>query len=170
MQSIMFILLSVVTLFSAMMVITRKDPVSSVLYLVLTFFCFAGFYIMLGAQFLAAVQIIVYAGAIMVLFLFVVMMLNLRDVDNLEGKTSLWQKLGYVLGIGLGLVLLAYLTGSPGPALPQLTGSVREFAMGRADWLGKTLFTEFVLPFEIAGVLLLAAVLGAVALAKKNRA
>ena len=77
MQTFMFALLALVTLFSALMVITRKNPLHSILYLVLAFFCFAGLYVMLGASFLAAVQIIIYAGAIMVLFLFVIMMLNL---------------------------------------------------------------------------------------------
>ncbi len=169
MQSIVFILLALVTFFSALMVITRKNPVTSILYLILTFFCFAGFYVLLGAQFLAAVQIIVYAGAVMVLFLFVVMMLNLRTPEENEGKSVVWKSLGFIVGIGLGLVLLSYLASEPGPAFPPLSNSPEEFAMGRADFLGKSLFTEFVLPFEVAGVLLLAAVLGAVALAKKKR-
>ncbi|MDP8206965.1 MAG: NADH-quinone oxidoreductase subunit J [Candidatus Electryonea clarkiae] len=171
MQGVMFIVLALVTLFSALMVITRKDPVSSILYLVLTFFCFAGFYVLLGAQFLAAVQIIVYAGAIAVLFLFVVMMLNLREPEAEEGKEliPIWKPLGYAVGIGVGIVFLSYLASSPGPAIPPLNGGDEIYAMGRADFLGKALFTDFILPFEIAGVLLLAAVLGAVALAKKKR-
>ncbi|MBZ0264474.1 NADH-quinone oxidoreductase subunit J [bacterium] len=170
MQSFMFILLTIVTLFSALMVVTRKNPVASILYLVLVFFCFAGFYVMLGAQFLAAIQIIVYAGAIMVLFLFVVMLLNLRDMDNVEGKPNAWQNLGIFAGIGMGLVILAYLSGSPGMSIAPVGNNPEVYAMGSAKYLGKALFMDFVLPFEIAGVLLLAAVVGAVALAKKKRA
>ncbi len=169
MQTFMFALLALVTLFSALMVITRKNPLHSILYLVLAFFCFAGLYVMLGASFLAAVQIIIYAGAIMVLFLFVIMMLNLREPEKLEGKLSIWQGFGVVVGIGLVIVFLAYLLGRPALGIPLIEPTPDSFAQGRIDWLGKSLFTEFVLPFEIAGVLLLAAVIGAVSLAKKER-
>ena len=135
MQGVMFIILSLVTIFSALMVITRKNPVSSILYLILAFFCFAGFYVLLGAQFLAAVQIIVYAGAIMVLFLFVVMMLNLREPETAEGKDLIpvWKPLGYAVGIGIGIVFLSYLAGSKGHALPPMSDSVQNYAQGRAD-------------------------------------
>ncbi len=170
MQTFMFIILTVITLFSALMVVTRKNPIASILYLVLVFFCFSGYYIMLGAQFLAAVQIIVYAGAIMVLFLFVVMMLNLRDPEAVEGKPLPWQTMGLFIGIGVGIVLLSYLAGSPGPGIPSLEPTKETYALGSAKFMGKSLFTDYVLPFEIAGVLLLAAVIGAVALAKKDRA
>ena len=170
MQSLMFIVLAGVALLSALMVVTQKNPMSSVLFLVLTFFCFAGFYVMLGAQLLAAIQIIVYAGAILVLFLFVVMMLNLREPEAEEGRSPVWKALGFVLGFGMILVFLAYLSGSPGPGIPPGSSSPASYAMGGTHELGKTLFTDFVLPFEIAGVLLLAAVLGAVSLAKKDRA
>ncbi|MBD3165717.1 NADH-quinone oxidoreductase subunit J [bacterium] len=167
MQTFMFYLLAVVAVASAIMVITRRQPVYSVLYLVLTFFCVAAFYVMLGAQFLAAIQIIVYAGAIMVLFLFVVMMLNLREPEEMEGRT-VWPAFGAIVGVGLGLVLLAYLFGGEG-RLPMVQDYTQSYALGRPDSMGRSLFTEFVLPFEIAGVLLLAAVVGAVALAKRDR-
>ena len=169
MQTIIFALLALVSLFSAIMVVTRKNPVFSILYLVLTFFCFAGFYVLLGATFLAAIQIMVYAGAIMVLFLFVVMMLNLREPEELEGKNTLWQTMGVVVAIGFGLLILAFLGRSPGAGVPVFQPGEEAFVLGGAKSLGKLLFTEFVFPFEIAGVLLLAAVIGAVALAKKKR-
>lgn len=169
MQTIIFALLALVSLFSAIMVVTRKNPVFSILYLVLTFFCFAGFYVMLGATFLAAIQILVYGGAIMVLFLFVVMMLNLREPEELEGKNTLWQTMGAVVAIGFGLLVLAFLGRSPGAGIPNFQPGDEAYMMGGAKALGKLLFTEFVFPFEIAGVLLLAAVIGAVALAKRKR-
>jgi NADH-quinone oxidoreductase subunit J len=169
MQTFTFALLALVSLFSAIMVITRKNPIYSILYLVLAFFCYAGFYVLLGASFLAAIQILVYAGAIMVLFLFVIMMLNLRDPEKLEGKRTIWQTLGAIVGAGFGLVLLAYLSSNPGIGVPSVPMTQEAYAMGSTSFVGKALFTDYVLAFEIAGVLLLAAVIGAVALAKKNR-
>jgi len=111
----------------------------------------------------------VYAGAIMVLFLFVVMMLNLREPEEIEEKSVVWKSFGVVVGAGLGIVLLAFFATSPGPAVPPIGDDPGMYAIGQADYLGKALFTDYVLPFEIAGVLLLATVLGAVALAKKKR-
>ena len=168
MQTIMFALLSIVALFGAIMVITRRNPVFSILWLVLTFFSFAGLYVLLGANFLAAIQIVVYAGAIMVLFLFVVMMLNLREPEKLEERKPIWVGLGVVVGLGLGLVLMAYLV--RGGVELMADPSAQSYVLGSSKWLGKELFTNYVLAVEIAGVLLLAAVIGAVALAKKNRA
>jgi NADH-quinone oxidoreductase subunit J len=167
MQTIMFAMLAIVALFGAVMVITRRNPVFSILWLVLTFFCFAGLYVLLGANFLAAVQIVVYAGAIMVLFLFVVMMLNLREPEKLEERKPIWIGLGAVVGLGLGLVLTAYLV--RGGVELMADPSEHSWVLGSSKWLGKELFTNYVLAVEIAGVLLLAAVIGAVALAKKNR-
>ncbi len=168
MQTIMFAMLAVVALFGAIMVITRRNPVFSILWLVLTFFSFAGLYVLLGAFFLAAVQIVVYAGAIMVLFLFVVMMLNLREPEKLEERKPVWIALGAIVGIGVGLVLLAYLVRS-GVGVTIFQPSPQAYVIGSARWLGKELFTDYVFAVEIAGVLLLAAVIGAVALAKKTR-
>jgi len=168
MQTIMFGLLAVTAVVSAVLMITRKNPVYSILWLVLAFFCFAGLYVLLGANFLAAIQIVVYAGAIMVLFLFVVMMLNLREPEKLEERSPLWVGMGTIVGLGLGLVLLAYFVRSKA-GVGMVEPSEQAYAMGSATWLGKELFTTYVLPVEIAGVLLLAAVIGAVALAKKTR-
>ncbi|MCB2210891.1 NADH-quinone oxidoreductase subunit J [bacterium] len=168
-QTIVFAILALISLFSGIMVVTRKNPVHSILFLVLMFFCFAGFYVMLGATFLAAIQVLVYAGAIMVLFLFVVMMLNLRDPEALEGGTSFFQTLGFVVAIGFGIVLLAFLAGKPGPGVPTFPPGEAAYALGDAKSLGQELFHNYVFPFEIAGILLLAAVIGAVALAKRER-
>lgn len=168
-QTIVFAILALVSLFSGIMVVTRKNPVYSILFLVLAFFCYAGFYVLLGATFLAAIQILVYAGAIMVLFLFVVMMLNLREPEKMEGGTSFFQTLGFIVAGGFALVLMAFFAGQPGPGVPTYPPGEAAYAMGDAKELGMLLFTDYVFPFEIAGILLLAAVIGAVALAKRNR-
>lgn len=168
MQTIMFVLLALTALVGAILVVTRRNPVYSVLWLVLTFFAFAGLYVLLGAYFLAAIQIIVYAGAIMVLFLFVVMMLNLREPEKPEQRKPVMIAAGVVVGGGIGLVILSYLARSR--AIVDVTEADDiSYAIGSAKWLGKALFTDYVLTVEIAGVLLLAGVIGAVALAKKNR-
>ena len=167
MTSIAFIILALVAIFSALMVVTRSNPVASVLWLVLNFFALAGFYVLLGAQFLAAVQIIVYAGAIMVLFLFVVMMLNLNKLPNLE-RTHIIQKLIGALVSGVFLVLVSYAVRiADNPVYTPPTAST--FAMGTAKTLGTVLFGQWMLPFQIVGFLLLSAMIGVVALAKMRK-
>ncbi len=145
------------------MVVFSKNPVHSVLYLVLTFFIIAAHYVLLNAQFLAAVHVIVYAGAIMVLFLFVIMLLNLNK--ETEPHKSIWLKASAAVASGL---LLVVLVGSiKGAATVQ---SVNAFNpnIGLIENLGKTLFKDFLLPFEVSSVLLLAAMVGAVMLGKKS--
>jgi len=147
----------------ALMVVFSKNPVHSVLYLVLTFFIIAAHYVLLNAQFLAAVHVIVYAGAIMVLFLFVIMLLNLNK--ETEPHKSIWLKASAAVASGL---LLVVLVGSiKGAATVQ---SVDAFNpnIGLIENLGKTLFKDFLLPFEVSSVLLLAAMVGAVMLGKKS--
>ncbi len=163
--SIAFMILALVAIFSALMVITRANPVASVLWLVLNFFALAGFYVLLGAHFLAAVQIIVYAGAIMVLFLFVVMMLNLNRIGTLERSTLVLRTIGALVA-GLLLIIVAYAVRSI-----QMTSNVSIGAMtsmGTAKEIGLSLFNRWMFPFEIIGVMLLAAVVGVVALAKRD--
>ena len=109
-QTIVFAILALVSLFSGIMVVTRKNPVYSILFLVLTFFCYAGFYVLLGATFLAAIQIMVYAGAIMVLFLFVVMMLDIDFVRMRQGFLQ-YVPLGGMIGLILLIELLVVLGG-----------------------------------------------------------
>src|SRR5690606_16046649 len=149
---------------SALMVVLSMHPVRSVLYLILTFFMISANYILLNAQFLAIVNIVVYAGAIMVLFLFVLMLLNLSK-DN-EPRASKWMKLAASLAAGtLIIVLVAALKDAV--YLP-----VEEAAMandqGLVENLGQLLFTKYVLPFETSSVLFIAAMVGAVLLSKKK--
>ncbi len=161
---ILFWVLSVIALFSALMVITSKNPVYSVLWLIATFFAISGHYILLNAQFLAVVNIIVYAGAIMVLFLFVIMLMNLSR--ETEPQKSKWLKLaGAVAGGCLMLVLVAALKNV---ATKQELAQVNQGDIGLIKSLGKELFTNYVVPFEISSILFLSAMIGAVVIGKKE--
>ena len=163
--TILFILLSVLAIGSSLMVITRKNPVHSVLYLVITFFAISGHYILLNAQFLAVVNIIVYAGAIMVLFLFVVMLMNL-NAEVEPQKNKLLQFAGVISGGSLFLIIIAALIKSK-----AITGAVQLQTgdYGLIKNLGKILFNDYVLPFEISSILFLSAMIGAVVISKKDQ-
>ncbi len=161
---ILFWFLSVVAIFSALMVITSKNPVYSVLWLIVTFFSISGHYILLNAQFLAIVNIIVYAGAIMVLFLFVIMLMNLNKES--EAQKNRWLRLaGAVAGGCLLLVLVAALRDTD---VKQQQALVNEGSIGLIKNLGKELFTTYVVPFEISSILFLSAMVGAVVIGKKE--
>lgn len=165
-ETVFFSILSVVMVGSAIMVITRKSPVMSVLYLIMNFFALAGIYLTLHAQFIAVIQIIVYAGAIMVLFLFVIMLLNLGDERSLLEKISI-RKMAAV-GLGFGVLLeLTYILGFSGAAFPE-KNMERAIAIGTVEGIGKELFSTFLFPFEITSVILIAAIVGAVILAKRK--
>ena len=161
---ILFWFLSALALGGALMMVTSKNPVYSVLWLVVVFFAISGHYILLNAQFLAVVNIIVYAGAIMVLFLFVIMLMNL-NADN-EPQKNKWLKIaGAVAGGSLMLVFVAALRQAEGLQAQQLNMGGEA---GLIKVLGKTLFTDYVLPFEISSVLFLSAMVGAVVIGKKG--
>jgi NADH-quinone oxidoreductase subunit J len=159
----LFYFLSFLAIMFALMVVLSKNPIHSVLYLVLTFFAIAGHYVLLNAQFLAAVHIIVYAGAIMVLFLFVIMLLNLNK--ETEPHKSVWLKASAAVASGL---LLLVLVGSLRNAEQMTATNPYNPSIGLIENLGQTLFHEFLLPFEVASILLLGAMVGAVMLGKKN--
>ncbi len=161
---ILFWFLSILALFGALMVISSKSPVHSVLWLILTFFSISGHYILLNAQFLAIVNIIVYAGAIMVLFLFVIMLMNLNK--ETEPRKNRWLKIaGAVAGGALLLVLVAALKDSD---LKQQEALVKTGNIGLIEELGKQLFSTYVVPFEISSILFLSAMVGAVVIGKKE--
>lgn len=165
-----FYFLAFLAIFSALMVVFSKNPVYSVLYLVITFFTIAGQYVLLNAQFLAAVHIIVYAGAIMVLFLFVVMLLNLNK--EAEPHKSSMLKLAGVIASGL---LMLVIIGTFKGATTEVVGRGLDNSLtynnqvGLVKNLGKVLFSDFLLPFEISSVLFLSAMVGAVMLGKKDK-
>lgn len=159
----LFLALAVISVITALLMVFSRNPIHSVLYLILTFFAIAGQYILLNAQFLAVVHIIVYAGAIMVLFLFVLMLLNLNK-DTEPQKSSIW-RLGAGTAAGmLLLTLVAALKGSIQIDVPAVTDN----KVGLVENLGKVLFTDYVVPFEISGILFLAAMVGAVLVGKKD--
>jgi NADH-quinone oxidoreductase subunit J len=153
------------TIGSALMVVISKHPVRRVLFLVLTFFLISSNYILMNAQFLAIVNIIVYAGAIMVLFLFVLMLLNLSK-DN-EPKSPFYIKIAAVTagGVLLTVLIAALKDGITVGATSTVDGS----SEGLVQNLGHLLFTKYVLPFEISSVLFIAAMVGAVLLAKREK-
>ncbi len=159
----LFYFLSFLAIMFGLMVVLSKNPIHSVLYLVLCFFTIAGHYVLLNAQFLAVVHVIVYSGAIMVLFLFVIMLLNLNK--ETEPHKSIWLKASAAVAAGsLLLVMVASLKGA------STIQSVNTFNpnIGLIENLGTTLFKDFLLPFEVSSILLLAAMVGAVMLGKKS--
>jgi NADH-quinone oxidoreductase subunit J len=159
----MFYFLSFLAFMCAIMVVASKNPIHSILYLIITFFAIAGHYLILNAQFLAIVHIIVYAGAIMVLFLYVLMMMNL-NVDN-EPTKHIALKIAAVVAGGLMLVVLvASLKG----AETLNSAAPLDTQVGLIKNLGKTLFGEFLFPFEVSSILLLAAMVGAIMIGKKG--
>ncbi len=161
--TLIFILLSAMAVGSAIMMLLSKNPVKSILWLIVVFFAISGHYIMLNAQFLAVVNIIVYAGAIMVLFLFVVMLMNLNSAAE-PVKNMRLQLIGVVSGGSLLLILLSSLMkGGKAQLVMMNVGDA-----GLIKNLGNVLFTNYVLPFEIASVLFLSAMIGAVVIGKKN--
>ena len=164
MTHILFWGLTVMALFSAIMVVTSKNPVYSVLWLVVTFFAISGHYILLNAQFLAIVNIIVYAGAIMVLFLFVIMLMNLNTPRGLLKNKGL-QLIGGIAGGCLLIVLVAALRHTE---ISKNIAEINTGDIGLIKNLGRELFTTFVVPFEISSILFLAAMVGAVVIGKKD--
>ena len=161
---VLFWVLSVMSLFSALMVITSKNPMHSVIWLIIVFFAISGHYLLLNAQFLAIVNIIVYAGAIMVLFLYVLMLMDLKK--ETEPPKNRWLKLaGAVAGGSLLLVLIAALKKAD---IANQIAETRTGDIGLIENLGKVLFSDYVVPFEISSILFLSAMVGAVVIGKKE--
>ncbi len=153
----------------AMGTVTSRNPVGSLLFLVLSFFSLSAVYVLLGAHFIAAIQVIVYAGAIMVLFLFVIMLLNLGHARMVELRGPAWMLVGFVAA-GLGGWAVSRTLASP--ELPDLGGAERiDAAVRQLNAVGaiaQPLFRDFLVPFELTSILLLVAIIGAVLLAKRR--
>lgn len=166
METFFFMIVAAVAVLASILVITCKNPINSALSLVLTFFCLATFYVMLDAPFMAAIQVIVYAGAIMVLIVFVIMLLNLRTETGRRSSHSVL--FGTLIGL-FTLFQLFYLlnrsslTGAKGSIDSNVINKI-----GHTELIGKALYTDFLLPFEVTSILLLVAIIGAVVLSKKK--
>jgi NADH-quinone oxidoreductase subunit J len=157
---------SIVMIVLSLLIITRRNPVHSVLWMLVLFFHIAGLYLFLNAEFLAAVQLILYAGAILVLFLFVIMMLNLKEELTAERFIDEWP-IGVALGISI--LMFIYFTISKfiqGPAGQYTIEVIKSETHTKS--IGKILYTEYLFPFEIASLILLIAIVGAIVLAKKR--
>jgi NADH-quinone oxidoreductase subunit J len=166
MSAALFSYLSAAILTFSLLAVTRKNPVHAVLWMIVMFFHLASFYLALGAEFLAAVQVIVYAGAILVLFLFVVMVLNIKEEEAAERFTGGWP-IGLTLVAGLLLLVVMMtdkvLVGRQGAYTAQVLAQETH-----TKALGKVLFTQYIFPFELASLILLVAIVGAIVLAKKR--
>ena len=161
---ILFWFLTALALVAAVGVITSKNPIYSVLWLVVVFFAISGHYVLMNAQFLAIVNIIVYASAIMVLFLFVIMLMNFNK--DAEPAKSIYLKMaGIVSGLALMVVLVAALSAADSANLVIRPDT----NVGLIKNLGQALFKTYVVPFEIASVLFLSAMIGAIVIGKKDK-
>lgn len=163
-QQITFWFLSLLAVGSALMVVISRNPVHSILYLIVTFIAITGHYIILNAQFLAIVNLIVYAGAIMVLFLFVVMLMNLNKKS--EPQKNLWMLVAGIMAGGFLLLVVVMAvrdTGTTKHTIDMAGGEI-----GLIKNLGQRLFTDYVIPFEISSILFLSAMVGAVLLSRKK--
>ncbi|AHG90823.1 NADH-ubiquinone/plastoquinone oxidoreductase chain 6 [Gemmatirosa kalamazoonensis] len=159
-----FDLFGLIAVASALLFVTRKSPVAAALWLVNAMFSLAAMYVMLDAQFVGAVQVLVYAGAIMVVFLFVVMLLNLGHAEGLGDFRGKW---GRLAGLALGIVLAVQLVALTRGRIPQVAPETEPTRQVIAP-LAQVLFTDQLLAFEVTSILLLAAVVGAVVLARRT--
>jgi NADH-quinone oxidoreductase subunit J len=168
METLLFWLLAAIALIASVSMIVQRNPVYSALFLIVTLLSIAGLFLLLSAQFLAVIQIIVYAGAIMVLFLFVIMLLDIRRMEDTISRVKLQKSLGLLLGVVFFLETVLVLR----------SGMVRDIAVmaapppvpdfGTAAGLGRALFSQYVFPLQLAAVLLFVALIGAVVLSKRR--
>jgi NADH-quinone oxidoreductase subunit J len=167
-EAIAFYTLAAFILGFAVLVVSTKDTVHSVLFLVLDFLFVAALYVLLGAQFLAAIQVLVYAGGIVVLYLFVVMLVNLKRPPEAHQDPQRRTNLGFALSAAvLAEVVVIAVLGYANPA-PALAPSQNLPVVGNTEEVGWLLYTSYLIPFEIASMLLLVAMIGAIVLAKRE--
>ncbi|MBX7153879.1 MAG: NADH-quinone oxidoreductase subunit J [Candidatus Kapaibacterium sp.] len=165
-QVIMFMILGVGAIVTALGTITRRNPVASAMNLVAHFFMLSGLYLTLQAQFVAVVQVLVYAGAIMVLVVFVIMLLNVGKEEAHHESFTIRKVLGLVFAGAIVVQMLAIYLGSSPSAMSQL--SSKSLTLGATESIGTVLFNQYLFPFEVISLLLLSALIGAVILAKRK--
>jgi NADH-quinone oxidoreductase subunit J len=165
-QAIAFYVFALVAIVSAVLVVANRNPVYSVLFLILTFFNAAGLFVLLGAEFLAMMLVVVYVGAVAVLFLFVVMMLDINFAELRQGVVRYaW------IGAVVGLILVAEIifVVSSGAIAPAVLGSPTPTGVSNTQALGQILYTDYFYLFQVAGVVLLIAMIGAIVLTHRER-
>jgi NADH-quinone oxidoreductase subunit J len=165
-ETLFFFIVAAVAVLASILVVTCRNPINSAMALIMTFFCLATLYVMLDAPFIAAIQVIVYAGAIMVLIIFVIMLLNLRTDAGMRYTHAIVA--GGVIGF-LTLFETAYFLLRSNKVAP--VGNITHEMVikeGHTELIAKAMFTEFLLPFEITSILLLVAIVGAVVLTKRK--
>jgi NADH-quinone oxidoreductase subunit J len=165
MDLLVFAIVAVVAITTALLVVLQRNPMYSALYLIVTLFCLALLYLQLGAQFLSVSQVIVYAGAIMVLFLFVIMLLNQDKPMDTEPTLRLQNPMAAILGLLLFLELMAIATIAVAPNPPA---NVAGASPGTVESVAEALFTRYLFPFELTSVMLLVGMVGVVVLAKRK--
>jgi NADH-quinone oxidoreductase subunit J len=165
-EVVVFYILAAAAIISAILVITRRNPINSVIFLVLNFFILAALYLTLKAQFIAIIQILVYAGAIMVLFMFTIMLLNLGEEKRLTERINIKQIIAIGLAAAFALQVVYIVGFSEDASMSEL--SVKAEEIGTVEAIGYQLFSQYVLPIEAISVLLVASVVGAIVLAKKK--
>lgn len=164
MDQILFFVVAGFALISALFFVFSRNPMYAILSLILTMFSIAGMYVLLNAQFLGVVQVIVYAGAVMVLFLYILMMLNLNKADETRKENTL----KFIGVFSAGILLVGMLGAFRGIKENIVAAEGTDFSVGLTKNLGRLLFNEYVLPFELASVLILAGIVGAVLIGKKD--
>src|SRR5688572_2555125 len=165
MDQVFFFYFALVIAASSVLVVAMRNPIYSALSLLIMFFHVAGLYVTLHAEFLAAVQVIVYAGAILVLYLFVVMLLNVKREERYHGQLPLAGLLGAMLLTELLLLVLQHRGSAVAPATApaDMVGG-----FGNTEAIGEVLYSTYLFPFEVASLILLVAMIGAIILAKKD--
>jgi len=169
-QAIAFYLLAAVTVISGFLVITARNPVHSVLFLIMAFFTAAGLFVMLGAEFLAMLLIVVYVGAVAVLFLFVVMMLDV-DFTQLREGFARYLPIGMVVGgvLAVEMVMVAVTVAANGAAGKNAAPAAPVADLPNAEAIGRVLYTDYIYFFQAAGLVLLVAMIGAIVLTLRHR-
>jgi NADH-quinone oxidoreductase subunit J len=166
-EIILFVILSLIAAASAVAMVTRRNPVISAVFLIFNFFGLAGLYLLLNAQFIAVVQVIVYAGAIMVLFLFVIMLLNTASEPKILSYNRPIKYFAIIIAV-LVFAQIAFLIFYEVPSKTLTPKAAQSVEAGTIENIGSKLYTDYLIPFEAAGFLLLAATIGAILLAKKK--
>ncbi|WP_417232076.1 NADH-quinone oxidoreductase subunit J [Brevundimonas sp.] len=169
-QGIAFYILAAVAVVSALMVVTARNPVHSVLWLILAFFSSAGLFVLLGAEFLAMLLVVVYVGAVAVLFLFVVMMLDVDFVRLSEGYARYLPLAAIVAGVLLAeMIMIALVTVNGGAAAGATAPAAATPEMSNIEAIGRVLYTDYVYIFQAAGIVLLIAMIGAIVLTLRHK-